>query len=180
MAPQTANVPTALTANAFTYTGYTFQGWNTAADGSGTAYADEAVYDFAADVTLYAQWTALPSHTVTFDANGGDGAMAPQTANVPTALTANAFTYTGYTFQGWNTAADGSGTAYADEAVYDFAADVTLTPSGPPTPTPSPTMPAPAAASAERLLRRWSTARTEPRSRPYPLAATASPAGATA
>ncbi len=126
MAPQTANVPTALTANAFTYTGYTFQGWNTAADGSGTAYADEAVYDFAADVTLYAQWTALPSHTVTFDANGGDGAMAPQTANVPTALTANAFTYTGYTFQGWNTAADGSGTAYADEAVYDFAADVTL------------------------------------------------------
>ena len=57
MSPQTANVPTALTANAFTRTGYTFSGWNTAANGSGTAYADGATYSFSADITLYAQWT---------------------------------------------------------------------------------------------------------------------------
>ena len=38
---------------------YTFAGWNTAANGSGTAYANQANYAFTADVTLYAQWTAV-------------------------------------------------------------------------------------------------------------------------
>ena len=72
MSNQIANVPTALTANAFTRTGYTFSGWNTAASGSGTSYANGAIYSFAADITLYAQWSALPNHTVTFNSNGGD------------------------------------------------------------------------------------------------------------
>ena len=126
MSAQIANVPTALTANAFTRTGYTFSGWNTAAGGRGTAYANGATYSFAADITLYAQWSALPNHTVTFNANGGTGTMSTQIANVPTALTANAFTRTGYTFSGWNTAAGGGGTAYANGATYAFAADITL------------------------------------------------------
>ena len=106
--------------------GYTFSGWNTAADGGGTAYANGATYSFAADITLYAQWTALANHTVTFNSNGGTGTMSAQVANVPTALTANTFTRTGYTFSGWNTAADGAGTAYANGATYSFAADITL------------------------------------------------------
>jgi uncharacterized repeat protein (TIGR02543 family) len=46
-----------LTTNAFTRTGYTFTGWNTAANGSGTSYANDVVYPFVASVTLYAQWT---------------------------------------------------------------------------------------------------------------------------
>ena len=95
MSNQVANVPTALTANAFTRTGYTFSGWNTAANGTGTAYANGATYSFAADLTLYAQWTALPNYTVTFNANGGSGTMSNQVANVPTALTANTFTRRG-------------------------------------------------------------------------------------
>ena len=98
MSPQTTNVPTALTANAFTRLGYTFSNWNTAANGSGDPYANGAIYDFTADVTLYAQWSTLPNHTVTFNANGGTGSMGPQTTNVPTALIANAFTHPGYTF----------------------------------------------------------------------------------
>ena len=48
--------PFGLTANAFTRTGYTFSGWNTLANGTGTAYADQASYPFTASVTLYAQW----------------------------------------------------------------------------------------------------------------------------
>ena len=69
---------------------------------------------------------ALPSFTVTFDANGGSGSMSPQTASAPTALTLNAFTKAGYTFSGWNTQAGGGGTAYADGATYSFAANITL------------------------------------------------------
>ncbi|MCL2808350.1 MAG: InlB B-repeat-containing protein, partial [Coriobacteriia bacterium] len=47
-------------ANAFTRAGYTFSGWNTAADGGGSAYAANTsiVNSFSANTTLYAQWTA--------------------------------------------------------------------------------------------------------------------------
>ena len=83
MAPQIANVPTALTTNTFTRTGYSFSGWNTDSSGTGTAYANNAVYSFAADITLYAQWTALPNHTVTFNANGGTGTMSNADCQCP-------------------------------------------------------------------------------------------------
>ncbi len=40
-------------------TGYTFSGWNTAADGSGSSYSEGATFTMgAANVTLYAKWTA--------------------------------------------------------------------------------------------------------------------------
>lgn len=51
-----ANTATALTANTFTREGYTFTGWNTAADGSGTSYDDKASVTLSASITLYAQW----------------------------------------------------------------------------------------------------------------------------
>ena len=66
MATETDDAPTALTVNAFSDPGYSFSGWNTAANGSGTAYADGASYPFTASATLYAQWTALTSQTITF------------------------------------------------------------------------------------------------------------------
>jgi len=47
----------ALNTNAYTRSGFTFAGWATSADGSGTRYADGANYAFASDLTLYAQWT---------------------------------------------------------------------------------------------------------------------------
>ncbi|MES1170100.1 MAG: InlB B-repeat-containing protein, partial [Leifsonia sp.] len=126
MSNEVHNVATALTTNTFTRAGYSFSGWNTAANGSGTAYADSASYPFTADATMYAQWTALPNHTVTFDNNGGSGSMSNEVHNVATALTANTFTRAGYSFSGWNTAANGSGTAYADSASYPFTADATM------------------------------------------------------
>jgi hypothetical protein len=66
------------------------------------------------------------SHTVTFNANGGAGTMANEVASSPTALSANTFTFAGHTFTGWNTAANATGTAYANGATYPFGADVTL------------------------------------------------------
>ena len=66
--------------------------------------------------------------TVTFDANGGSGTMEPQTAAADKAfsLNPNAFTRQGYVFTGWNTQADGQGTAYADGATLTLSADLTL------------------------------------------------------
>lgn len=86
------------------------------------------------------------NHTVTFDGNGGTGTTAAQTSLAPFALTANGFTKTGASFTGWNTAANGSGTAYAATAFYPFTSDETLYAqwsggSAPTPPTPASTEP---------------------------------------
>src|SRR5690606_18096001 len=93
--------------------------------GSGTAYASGNTFTITASTTLYAQWTPT-GNTVTFNANGGTGSMTPQMDCTAANLTSNTFTYTGFTFNSWNTAADGSGTSYADGANYNFATDMTL------------------------------------------------------
>ncbi len=116
-----------LVANTFTNSGQLFGGWNTSADGSGTSYTDGAPYRFEKDATLYAQW--MPStYTVSFDANGGTGTMASQTSatDVLANLDDNTFTLSGFTFVGWNTSANGTGSPYADGAPFPFDATVTL------------------------------------------------------
>ena len=115
-----------LTGNTFTRENYTFTGWNTAKDGTGKTYADGEIVNFSADTTLYAQWTQNP--VITFDANGGKGTMGTQTVkpNEATDLTANSFTRADYDFTGWNTAKDGTGTAYADKTNITTNENVTL------------------------------------------------------
>jgi hypothetical protein len=63
---------------------------------------------------------------VTFEPNGGSGTMSIEIANSPTALTAEAFSYSGHIFTGWNTSADGSGASYPNGAIYEFVANSTL------------------------------------------------------
>ena len=125
MSAETAPVPMTLTANAYTKTGYSFVGWNSAADGSGTSYPDSGTYNVASNITLYAQWSGL-SFTVAFNANGGSGTMASETGSLPIVLNSNTYTRAGFTFGGWNSAADGSGTAYADGASYSNPTNATL------------------------------------------------------
>ena len=54
---------TPLLSNPFTRENYTFDGWNTAADGSGTPYADGDNITLTADTTLYAQWRCSHAST---------------------------------------------------------------------------------------------------------------------
>ena len=124
MADQSSSSATAINANTFTRTGYTFAGWNTVQNGTGgTAYADGASFPFTANTTLYAQWTP---NTIVFNANGGTGSMANQSSSSATAINANTFTKTCSSFTGWNTAANGTGTSYANGATYAFSANTTL------------------------------------------------------
>lgn len=118
--------PTELSMNTFARFGYIFTGWNTVANGSGTSYADEALFTTTADVTLYAQWVPGVARVVSFDRNAGLGTMPTQTAGLSTALRANRFTRAGYTFTGWNTAANGSGFSYPERAVYSFQFDTVM------------------------------------------------------
>lgn len=49
-------VANTIPSNSLTRTGYAFNGWNTASDGSGTAYATGSTITPSGNVTLYAQW----------------------------------------------------------------------------------------------------------------------------
>ena len=55
--PQQRSPPITVSNNDYLKTGYNFAGWNTAADGSGTSYAEGDPYNITSNVTLYAQWT---------------------------------------------------------------------------------------------------------------------------
>ncbi len=117
---------------AFSNPGFTFVGWNTASNGSGTSYADGQTYGFTSDLVLYAQWQGS-YHVVTFYENDSpsDNVYATQTSNSPESLTrfsslTPSFTNPGYSFSGWNTASNGSGTSYSDGSPYSFTSDLGL------------------------------------------------------
>ncbi len=69
------------------------------------------------NVGLQAAWRAN-DYTVRYDSNGGSGKMddSAHRYDAEKALSKNAFTKRYCRFKGWNTEADGSGTAYADGA----------------------------------------------------------------
>jgi hypothetical protein len=125
MVAQTGSVATALTLNGFSWTRRTFKRWNTAANGLGTSYANGGTYSFTTSVTLYAQWKVARTR-VSFSANGGKGAMSPETKGTRAALRRNAFTRRGYRFVTWNTAINGSGSSYANGATYGFTKTIRL------------------------------------------------------
>ncbi len=63
-----------LRPNTFILPGYTFTGWNTSADGSGTSYANEASITPSTDITLYAQWDMVYAVTYNYGTVSFDGA----------------------------------------------------------------------------------------------------------
>lgn len=104
-------------------TGYTFVGWNTKSDGSGTSYNPGATYTENKSVKLYAQWIAN-SYTVSFYSNGELYSSKPVvydsvygTLPVPTR--------SGYIFNGWFTKSSG-GTKITDSTIVSITANQTL------------------------------------------------------
>ena len=98
---------------------YTFTGWSPEV----VVAEEDAIY------TAQYSATARVFYTITFNANGGEGSMEPQRfeVGVDTALNVNAFTRENYKFNGWNTAADGSGATYSDGgAILELTGDMTL------------------------------------------------------
>lgn len=118
---KTANVDIKLNSGVPTRNGYTFLGWNTKADGKGTAYAAGAIYkndQNGGTVTLYAQWTPW-KHTVHYNSNIPTNAPTGTTtvSNMPgdqtktfdekLMISSNKPTRKGYNFAGWSTSANG-------------------------------------------------------------------------
>jgi len=68
------------------------------------------------------------TYMLTFDANGGSGAMTPQifTEGVAQPLNANTFTHDSQFFENWNTVADGTGAIYTDQQTITVSTNMTL------------------------------------------------------
>ena len=102
--------------NGFTRDGYTFVRWDTQADCRGKAVNPGDKWTLQGSSTLYACW-AGNAQTLTYHGNGATGGnTAAQSGKTGDELTTNAngFTRDGYTFVRWDTAKDGSGTAYGE------------------------------------------------------------------
>ena len=113
-----------------TKSGYVFKGWEWDYDKGlilgNLSSALSAVYG---PLYLKAVWETEPvNYTLSYNANGGSGSMSSQTVTEGQAATlnTNSFTRPKYTFTGWNTRADGSGTAYADNATLTLTDNTTL------------------------------------------------------
>lgn len=107
--------------------GYSFTGWNTAADGSGDAYNGGQSYTFADSTNnngnggmktvLYAQWKAN-SYTLSFDPAGGSAADS-KTVTYDAALgELPVSTREGYSFLGWY---DANGNKLSADSLYKLA-----------------------------------------------------------
>jgi hypothetical protein len=113
----------------------TFYGWNTAANGSGTAYpaTSNGFTMPAANVTLYAQWVnTSTNYTLTYDGMGNTGGSVPASpTSYPSGasvsvLGQSSLVKSGYNFLGWNTAANGTGSIYQTGSSVVMNADTTL------------------------------------------------------
>lgn len=105
------------------YTGYTFLGWSTDSSATTASYiaGDTITIPVSTSVILYAVWSNTSGTSYTFhlyfDANGGTG--SPATLTYTGTNASHIFTIpsttparSGYTFEYWNTASDGSGIIY--------------------------------------------------------------------
>ena len=116
---------TVSVAPAATKEGYTVTAWSSEdVDVSGENFSMPAK-----NVDIYATSTAN-TYTLTYDANGGRGTMtdenSPYQGGSTVTVLDNEFYWTRHTFTGWNTEADGSGTAYQPGDTFEISSDVTL------------------------------------------------------
>lgn len=99
-----------LDAVQFTKTGYTFQGWALTETGAVKYVGGATLTAEAADIDLYAVWTAN-KYIIEFRGNGsGEGSMESMecTYDQTYTLPENAFSKTGAYFAGWATSASGT------------------------------------------------------------------------
>jgi hypothetical protein len=114
--------------NGFARNGFTFIGWNTEVDGSGTNYTAGSSLAPTSSMTLFANW--ITAYTVTYNFNGGTGTTPiSQTVVAGSSVvlaSGSGFSRSGFTFDGWNTNASGTGTDYSAGSPFMPTRNITL------------------------------------------------------
>ena len=115
-----------LAGNQFSRVGYAFDGWNTAANGSGTDYADGEVATFAESLTLYAQWKAIPYAITITSTEGGTAQAAVHGQPITTAfygsvVNLDVYAAPGYHFVKWESISGGVHLNAPEDGAVDFS-----------------------------------------------------------
>ena len=106
--PVAANTNHLVQDQGYTRASYTFAGWNTEANGTGTTYQNFEVVNVTRNISLYAQWRRGSS--IVYHANGGVGDdYVDFGSNGSFTIRNNMFTRPQHNFGGWNTSPDGRG-----------------------------------------------------------------------
>ena len=119
-----------------TKTGYTFGGYYTATNGGGTQYykadgTSATAWTETSVTELYAKWTAN-TYSITYKDQNNAAFSGTHTSGYPTthtygtATTLKTASKTGYTFDGWFTTSDCSGTAVTSLGATTYTSDITL------------------------------------------------------
>jgi uncharacterized repeat protein (TIGR02543 family) len=133
--PSGATVTVLGNNGSLTRTDHIFVGWNTVANGSGASYNAGSTFPIYADTILYAQWVdsrTTTTYTITYNGNTNTGGTAPAGSTYVSGATVTVLGNTGslvktdYTFAGWNTAANGSGTSYSAGSTFTINSNTTL------------------------------------------------------
>ncbi|WP_312765051.1 InlB B-repeat-containing protein [Epilithonimonas sp.] len=121
------------TGSGFTRPGYAFAGWKASAAGTAADYLGGATYTHSGSsvlLALFAHWT-INSYTITYNANSSTSGSIPASQsgdyNTTVNLQSNSggLVKDGYVFTGWNTAPNGSGTHYNENANFTIPASST-------------------------------------------------------
>lgn len=112
-----------------TRNGYSFLGWNTNVDGTGSDYDVSGYYSGNANLLLYAKWEAN-TYTIKYDANGGNLGEVPtsqtKTHDIPLQLDGDRPTRINYNFLGWSTSKSATTAQYNPGDTYTTEASITL------------------------------------------------------
>ncbi len=109
--------------------GYSFAGWNTETDGSGTSYAAGQSVALTAPIELFAQWRALPAVSVQFSLGTSSARLAPVSTYAGAAITLPsppARSHPGYLFAGWSTSLSGAGARWRSGSHFSVTTTTTL------------------------------------------------------
>ncbi len=101
---------------------------------NGTLYTPADYYEempWGGELIIGPVGTPLPfgksdNFVLSYNSNGGSGTLGPQTGNTTYTILNNTFTRSTYAFNGWNTAADGSGLTFSSGQNVTLTSDVTL------------------------------------------------------
>ncbi|MDL2212252.1 InlB B-repeat-containing protein [Erysipelotrichaceae bacterium OttesenSCG-928-M19] len=110
---------------------YTFVEWNTAADGSGDPYVAGDSITLTTNTVLYAQWLEDAKHSIIYDGNGHNTGIPHDTVEYyigeeTAVLGVGSLVKDSHDFSGWNTEADGSGTAYLEGDMIIVTSEIKL------------------------------------------------------
>ena len=130
-APTSHTYGTATTLKTATKDGYTFGGWFTSSDCSGSAVTSLGATAYTANITLYAKWTPN-TYTITYKDQGGSTFSGTHASGAPTSHTYGTATSlktaskNGYTFGGWFTTSACTGSAVTSLGATAYTANITL------------------------------------------------------